>query len=194
MNVARLVVLLAGLLAAPAAADPYEDYILQVYASTAAPAGMESLVKTIVENLTRKRNLERERAARLSGAQPRAAVMSVAPAAPVATPAATANDFQLRSIYAFPNPAVAGQKPTIHVSVGVADKVTFRFYDISGQQVRQATIDSPPSQIDDGTGVHPAYEYSWEGRIPSGVYLYSVTAEKAGQAPIKQAGKFAVVR
>lgn len=193
MNSALLAAILASFAASPAVADPYEDYILQVYASTAAPAGMESIVKTIVENLTRKRNLERERA-RLSGAQSPASVMSLAPVAPAAIPAATTNDFKLRSIYAFPNPAVAGQKPTVHVSVGVADKVTFRFYDISGQQVHQATIDSPPSQIDDGTGVHPAYEYSWEGRIPSGVYLYSVTAEKAGQAPIRQAGKFAVVR
>lgn len=193
MNAAPLIILISSLLAGPAAADPYEDHILQVYSSTAAPAGMESIVRTIVENLTRKRNLERERA-RLSGLQPRASVMSVTPTVQAAAPSATANDFKLRSIYVFPNPAVAGQKPTIHVSVGVADKVTFRFYDISGQQVHQATIDSPPSQIDDGTGPHPAYEYSWEGRIPSGVYLYSVTAEKAGQASIRQAGKFAVVR
>lgn len=193
MNFAILAILLANLPAAPAAADPYEDYILQVYASTAAPAGMESIVRTIVENLTRKRILERARA-RLSGARTTPTALSLAPAAQPPIPAATANDFKLRSIYAFPNPAVAGQKPIIHVSVGVADKVTFRFYDISGQQVHQATIDSPPSQIDDGTGPHPAYEYAWEGRIPSGVYLYSVTAEKAGQAPIRQTGKFAVVR
>lgn len=193
MNSALLAAILASIAASPAAADPYEDYILQVYASTAAPAGMESVVRTIVENLTRKRNLERERA-RLSGARTSATVMSIAPSAQSAIPVSTADDFKLRSIYAFPNPAVAGQKPTIHLSVGVADKVTFRFFDISGQQVHAATVDTPPSQIDDGTGVHPAYEFSWEGHIPSGVYLYSVTAEKAGQAPIRQTGKFAVVR
>lgn len=193
MNSALLAILLANLPATPAIADPYEDFILQVYSSTAVPAGMESIVRTIVENLTWKRNLERE-SAPLSGVRPSASVMSAMPTVQAVAPFATANDFKLRSIYVFPNPAVAGQKPTIHVSVGVADKVTFRFYDISGQQVHQATIDSPPSQIDDGTGPHPAYEYSWDGHIPSGVYLYSVTAEKAGQAPIKQSGKVAVVR
>ena len=101
--------------------------------------------------------------------------------------------FALRSVYVFPNPAVGGQKPTVHVAVGRADKVTLRFYDIAGTPVHEAALDTP-SVINDESGPHLAYEYAWEGPIPSGVYLYVVTAEKAGHAPIKRVGKFAVVR
>lgn len=102
--------------------------------------------------------------------------------------------FVMRDVYAFPNPAVRGQRPVLHASVGVADKVTFRIYDIAGTPVREGTIDSAPQIIDDGTGPKYAYEYVWDGHIPSGVYLYVVVAEKNGHAPIKRVGKLAVVR
>ncbi|TBR23271.1 T9SS type A sorting domain-containing protein, partial [bacterium] len=102
--------------------------------------------------------------------------------------------FVLRDLYVFPNPAVGGARPTIHVSVGLADKVTIRIYDVSGQEVHQATIDTPPSIIDDGSGPKYAYEYPWNGHIPSGVYLYTIVAEKSGQPAVRKAGKFAVVR
>ncbi|MFH1723780.1 MAG: T9SS type A sorting domain-containing protein [Elusimicrobiota bacterium] len=102
--------------------------------------------------------------------------------------------FTLRDVYVFPNPAVGGAKPTVHIAVGIADKVTIRIYDIAGQQVHQATVDGVPPVINDGTGPKYAYEYAWEGRIPSGVYLYTIVAEKSGEASIRKAGKFAVVR
>jgi len=38
-----------------------------------------------------------------------------------------------------------------------------------------------------------AYEWGWEGYIPSGVYYYTVETEKAGKK-LKAKGKFAVVR
>jgi hypothetical protein len=102
--------------------------------------------------------------------------------------------FVLRDLYVFPNPAVRGARPTIHLAVGVADKVTIRIYDVSGQDVHQATIDTPPSIIDDGSGPKYAYEFPWNGHIPSGVYLYTIVAEKSGQPAVRKAGKFAVVR
>ncbi|MFH1723208.1 MAG: PKD domain-containing protein [Elusimicrobiota bacterium] len=102
--------------------------------------------------------------------------------------------FVLRDLYVFPNPAVGGAVPTIHVAVGIADKVTLRIYNIAGQQVHQATLEGTPPVIDDGSGPKYAYEYAWDGRIPSGVYLYTIVAEKSGEAGIRKAGKFAVVR
>jgi len=178
---------------APAFAGPQEDWLLSIYYSSSTPAYIQKGLEYSVKVIEHRRRLETQGPGQISNTRPASTMQSQSAVVQVA-PALAAQDFSLRSIYAFPNPAVAGQKPTIHVSVGVADKVTFRFYDISGQLLHQATIDSPPSQIDDGTGAHPAYEYSWEGHIPSGVYLYSVTAEKAGQAPIRQSGKSAVVR
>jgi len=118
-----------------------------------------------------------------------------APAAGAGAAAAGGADptFVLRDVYVYPNPAVGGAKPVIHVAVGVADKVTIRIYNIAGQKVNEATVDSQPAVIDDGKGPNYAYEYIWDGHIPSGVYLYSFDAEKGGQH-IRKAGKFAVVR
>ncbi|TPW19780.1 MAG: hypothetical protein FD126_2339, partial [Elusimicrobia bacterium] len=117
----------------------------------------------------------------------------LAPANAFSTMADPEAGFAFRAIYAFPNPAVSGQTPTVHVAVGKADKVTVRFYDVAGTPVHEATLDAP-SVVNDESGPHWAYEYAWRGHIPSGIYLYSVTAEKAGQAPIKRLGKLAVVR
>lgn len=178
---------------APAFAGPQEDWLLSIYYSSSTPAYIQKGLEYSVKVIEHRRRLETQGPTLIANSN-HASIAQQQSATIQAAPALAAQDFSLRSIYAFPNPAVAGQKPTIHVSVGVADKVTIRFYDISGQKVHEATIDSPPSQIDDGTGLHPAYEYAWEGHIPSGVYLYSVTAEKAGQASIRQSGKLAVVR
>ncbi|MFH1726743.1 MAG: T9SS type A sorting domain-containing protein, partial [Elusimicrobiota bacterium] len=102
--------------------------------------------------------------------------------------------FTLRDMYVFPNPAVGGARPTLHAAVGIADKVTLRIYNMAGQQAHQATLEDAPPVIDDGSGPKYAYEYTWDGRIPSGVYLYTMTAEKSGHADIRKSGKFAVVR
>lgn len=113
-----------------------------------------------------------------------------------AAPAAAGPDagFQFRSVYVFPNPAVGGQRPVLHVAVGVADRVTFRIYDISGQLVHEAMVEGAPQVVDDGGGPQYAYEHTWDGHIPSGVYLYVVVAEKNGQGAIRKTGKLAVVR
>ena len=71
--------------------------------------------------------------------------------------------------------------------------VTLRFYDVAGTPVHEATLDTP-AVVNDEQGPQWAYEYAWAGHIPSGIYLYSVTAEKGGQAPIRRTGKLAVVR
>ncbi|MFA5140503.1 MAG: LamG-like jellyroll fold domain-containing protein [Elusimicrobiota bacterium] len=107
----------------------------------------------------------------------------------ITTAAAADSAFVLREVFAFPNPAVGGAKPTIHVEVGIADQVTIRIYDIAGQPVHQTTLHGAPGLVN---GQY-AYEYTWDGRIASGVYLYAVDAEKAGQH-IRKVGKLAVVR
>ena len=114
---------------------------------------------------------------------------------PVDPSAASADpSFTLRDVYVFPNPAVAGAKPVIHVAVGIADSLTIRIYNIAGQQVHETTLDRTPAIIDDGSGPKYAYEYAWEGHIPSGVYLYSIEAKKNGYSSIRKAGRFGVVR
>ncbi|MBI5243218.1 MAG: hypothetical protein HY922_05950 [Elusimicrobia bacterium] len=112
-----------------------------------------------------------------------------AAAQPTADPA-----FTLRDLYVFPNPARAGAKPVVHLAVGKADQVIIKIYNVAGQQVHEASIDRAPHVLDDGSGPKYAYEYTWEGHIPSGVYFYSIEATKNGYASIRGTGKLAVVR
>jgi len=93
----------------------------------------------------------------------------------------------------FPNPAKGGAVPTIHAEVGVADRVTFKIYNIAGQELQDATLDAAPTMIDSGNGPQFAYEYPWTGHIASGIYFYVVDAQKNGTHKTKS-GKFAVVR
>jgi hypothetical protein len=99
-------------------------------------------------------------------------------------------DFVQHSVFVYPNPARAGAKPTVHIEVGIADEVKIRIFDVAGRQVHEATLTGTPSIID---GQY-AYEFLWDGSIPSGVYFYAVHAKKAGASDIKAQGKFAVVR
>ena len=102
-------------------------------------------------------------------------------------------EFKLGEVYVYPNPAKNGQAPTIHLECGIADSVNIKIYTVSGREAHEYTLTSAPVALDDGNGLSYAYEYAWNGRIPSGVYYYFIEAEKAGRK-IKKAGKFAVVR
>ncbi|MBI4656114.1 MAG: T9SS type A sorting domain-containing protein, partial [Elusimicrobia bacterium] len=102
-------------------------------------------------------------------------------------------DFKMGEVYVFPNPARAGAKPTFHIEVGVADIANIRIYTISGEPAHKITLIGTPQIIDDGQGPQYAYESAWEGYIPSGIYLYVLTAERGGKR-IKKTGKFVVVR
>ena len=102
--------------------------------------------------------------------------------------------YQLGEVYAFPNPAKHGKKPTVHVEAGIAESVEFRFYDTSGELVHRAELRGSPQIIDDGQGPEYAYEYPWEGQIPSGTYLCAITAHKSGEPDLKRTCRIAVIR
>ena len=102
--------------------------------------------------------------------------------------------FRLGEVYAYPNPAKGGKIPKIHVEAGISDGLEIRIYGVSGNLVHQANIAGPPAIIDDGQGPEYAYEYVWEGYIPSGVYIYVVEARKQGAGSLKKASKLAVIR
>jgi hypothetical protein len=103
--------------------------------------------------------------------------------------AAFTAEFKLGEIYVYPNPAKGGKVPTFHIEVGTADSVKIRVFTVAGQLAHEHTITGLPQSI----GSAYAYEYGWEGRIASGVYYYTVEAEKAGKK-LKAKGRFAVVR
>ncbi len=102
----------------------------------------------------------------------------------------TVNDFTEGETYVFPNPAKAGKKPTIHVEVGIADRVEIYIYDVAGDLQHSAEITEAPSIIN---GTY-AYEYEWNvSNVASGVYICRIIASKNGDK-IKITKKFAVVK
>jgi len=102
-------------------------------------------------------------------------------------------EFKLGEVYVYPNPAKGGAAPTLHLECGIADKVNIKMFTVSGREAHEYTITASPVALDDGNGLSYAYEYTWQGHIPSGVYYYFIEAERAGKK-IKKTGKFAVVR
>ncbi len=102
--------------------------------------------------------------------------------------------FKLGEVYAFPNPAKKGKKPILHVEVGVADTVQLRFYDVAGDLVHETELSGNPLIIDDGQGPQYAYEYPWDGHIPSGTYIYVMRAKKVGHEDLEKISKLAVIR
>ncbi|MGQ0644727.1 MAG: hypothetical protein ACT4O3_04460 [Elusimicrobiota bacterium] len=102
--------------------------------------------------------------------------------------------FSLREVYCFPNPVRDGDVPTIHVETGVADAVGLTFYDLAGDVVHRVEVTGAPSLINDGQGLEYAYEYRWNGSIPSGAYLCRIVARKSGENDLVRIIKLAVIQ
>ena len=101
----------------------------------------------------------------------------------------SALEFKLGEVYVYPDPAKGGKVPTFHIEVGTADSVKLKIYTVAGQLAHEATLTGSPQAV---VSVY-AYEYAWTGRIASGVYYYTIEAERAGKK-LKAKGKFAVIR
>jgi len=97
--------------------------------------------------------------------------------------------FKLGEVYVYPDPAKGGKVPTFHIEVGTADSVKIRVYTVAGQLAHERMLTGNPQAIGGGY----AYEYAWEGHIASGVYYYTIEAERSGKK-IRTKGKFSVVR
>lgn len=97
----------------------------------------------------------------------------------------------LGEVYAFPNPARGGAKPTLHVEVGKADRLEIRIYDIAGDLVHSTELTTPPSVVD---GKY-AYRYVWDASsAPSGVYIFVVQARLGAERSVKAKGRLALIK
>lgn len=102
--------------------------------------------------------------------------------------------FRLGETYSFPNPAQPGQSPTLHVEMGVANRVSLRIYDISGELVHTAELSEMPGVLRDAEGARYAYEYKWDvSGVAPGVYICMAEGEKDGER-LKKIFKLAVLK
>ena len=100
----------------------------------------------------------------------------------------------LKAAIVYPNPVIPPYEPVIRVCPGIVDSLDVTIFDIAGRVVNSSTQFSGPSIPAAGAGGGEyCYEYTWTGRIPSGVYFAVVHAHGSG-ALVKARMKFAVVR
>jgi hypothetical protein len=98
--------------------------------------------------------------------------------------------------YVFPNPARPGQRPTFRLQTGLADTVTVRVYDLTGELKHEGSFGGP-ALLDDGNGkgFQLTYDYAWDmGGAGTGMYHYAITATRAGHAPVKKLGKVGLIK
>ncbi|MBU2528542.1 hypothetical protein KKF70_04040, partial [bacterium] len=96
--------------------------------------------------------------------------------------------FELKEVYAYPNPAKR-VNPKIHFNCGVNDaSVSLRIFTIAGEQVFGCDMSN------NYVAAKSAYEYEWDtaGKA-SGVYIYLIKADRNGVA-LKKTGKMAVIK
>ena len=106
--------------------------------------------------------------------------------------AAAANlPFDFGQVYVYPNPAHGAESPTLHVEVGMADRVSTRIYDVSGDLVFEGRLEGSPT-VQDGIAAYEIHLHSADFR--SGVYVGVVTAERAGKDTIRRQYRFTIVK
>jgi hypothetical protein len=99
--------------------------------------------------------------------------------------------FKKGEIFSFPNPAKNGKCPVIHVECGLADSVDIKIYNIAAEQIHSATLTGMPDVVNNKY----AYEYEWDiSDVASGVYIYNINAQKAGEKDIKAIKKMGVIK
>ncbi|MFH2084841.1 MAG: fibronectin type III domain-containing protein [Candidatus Omnitrophota bacterium] len=96
--------------------------------------------------------------------------------------------FELKEVYAYPNPAKR-ENPKLHFNCGVSDAaVSLRIFTIAGEQVFGCDMSN------NYVVAKNAYEYEWDtsGKA-SGVYIYLIKADRNG-VTLKKTGKMAVIK
>ncbi|MFC1521718.1 hypothetical protein ACFL6Y_04845, partial [Elusimicrobiota bacterium] len=102
-------------------------------------------------------------------------------------------EMQFGEVYAFPNPAIKQKEPTLHIEAGIAEEIKINIYDASGELVYEKTLSGPPQLFARAGVTRHAYEHMINAHLPTGVYLYAVTA-KHGSETIKKVGRLSIVR
>ena len=167
-------------------ADERIDKLYELYKSTSTPAIYKHRMRFILKGMKRRRTL-------IDAAKKKHGKIVKPAAQKMVLPQSADASFQVGEVYCFPNPAKK-INPTFHIEVGIADKVQLYIYDVSGSLIHETQINGLPQIIDDGQGPQYAYEYMWNiSTIASGVYIYSVKAEKSGKK-LRKNGKCAVIK
>ncbi len=98
----------------------------------------------------------------------------------------------LRDSYAYPNPAVGGQEPTIRASLGLVDSVEITIFDVAGKQIFSDSMSGAAAGVTSAGDYY--YDYAWTGHKASGVYYAVIHGKKSDGTIVRARTKFIVVR
>ncbi len=116
-------------------------------------------------------------------------VLSEAAPASAPTPIPSSGQFSLGEVYVYPDPAVPGRPPKLHVAVSSGDRASVKIYSTSGRLVHETSVSGAPGTFNGES----AYELDLGGDFTSGIYYYSAEVDNGAQK-LHRSGKFAVVR
>ncbi len=91
--------------------------------------------------------------------------------------------------YCYPNPAVGGAAPVVHVAGVRLDTLEVKIFDTSGHLVEKGVLTPRGSGVGDST----TYEYEWNGPISSGIY-FGLVQGKSDDVAFRSHLKIAVIR
>jgi hypothetical protein len=97
----------------------------------------------------------------------------------------------LRNAYAYPNPAIRDQVPTIRAFMGELTRLEVTIFDVSGNLVHSGSMTGAPTGVLNGEFY---YDYAWNGKIASGAYYAVMHGKAANGATVRAKAQFAVVR
>ncbi|TXH23680.1 MAG: hypothetical protein E6Q99_07690 [Elusimicrobia bacterium] len=110
-------------------------------------------------------------------------------AASVQTPDATPAGFGASAL-PFPNPARAGQDPTLRLWLPYMDRLEISIYDSAGGLVHRARLSGEPTGFVNGA---PYHDYLWTEEKAAGVYRLVALGQKDG-ASSRVTARFTVIR
>ncbi|MFA6580162.1 MAG: hypothetical protein WCU88_13940, partial [Elusimicrobiota bacterium] len=111
--------------------------------------------------------------------------------------AAADASFGVKAHYVFPNPVRGVNAVTFRMQPGLADSLEIHVYDLAGRKVHSSSDFMDRGAFDDGNGGGARYTYDhvWDvSGVGSGVYVYVITARKAGQPDVRASGRVGVIK
>ncbi len=100
--------------------------------------------------------------------------------------------FELGEVYCYPSPARDGVNPVFHVEAGSADEVRLGIFNVTGNEIATIILDRSQAFM---KNLKLTHEYTWDiTNIASGIYIYTVTAEKEGFMPLRTMKKMGIIK
>jgi uncharacterized transporter YbjL len=167
----------------------------EIYYSTTVPSEVKKRIENIVR-ITKSRieQVKKRNIKNFDNHKKNKSVFSTLKNTQTINVSSTSEFFEVGEIYCYPNPSKR-INPTIHIETAVEiDRIKVSIYEITGNKIKELTIDEKPvNKVIDGKNWY-VYEKLWDlSDIGSGVYVLDMGVNYKGKY-IKRRIKCAVIK